>query len=210
MDPKRWDERCVTARGVVASDDYRLFQIAVAATDHLTPVTLELGGKDPAIVLPGTDLNKWASVWMRGILYVFSCYFPYRKFTNYISQNMGQNCIGIERLLVHSSQYDDLHDILVERVRRLRPGSVLAQSPEGYVSTIDCGSMINGDRFRGLEKVIRDASEGGALVEGGGAQYHHAYLENGYYFSPTVVGAVEAEMDIANQERARALFKGHF
>lgn len=45
-------------------------QIAVAAAVHLTPVTLELGGKDPAVVLPGTDLNKWASVWMRGILYV--------------------------------------------------------------------------------------------------------------------------------------------
>jgi len=158
-------------------------KIAVAATDHLTPVTLELGGKDPAIVLPGTDLHKWASVWMRGIF-----------------QNMGQNCIGIERLLVHSSQYDDLHEILVERVRRLRPGSVLSQSSEGYVSTIDCGSMINGDRFRGLEKIIRDASEAGAMVDGGGAQYHHAYLENGYYFGPTVVGPVEADLDIANQE----------
>jgi acyl-CoA reductase-like NAD-dependent aldehyde dehydrogenase len=115
---------------------------------------------------------------------------------------MGQNCIGIERLLVHSSQYDDLHDILVERVRRLRPGSVLARSVEGYVSTVDCGAMINGDRFRGLENVIRDAADGGAMVDPGGAQYHHAYLENGYYFAPTVVGPVEAEMDIAKEERA--------
>lgn len=122
---------------------------------------------------------------------------------------MGQNCIGIERLLVHASQYDDLHDILVERVKRLRPGSVLSQSPEGYVSTIDCGSMINGDRFRGLEKIIRDASEGGAHVDGGAVQYHHAYLENGYYFGPTVVGPVEAEMDIAKQERACELLSLH-
>jgi acyl-CoA reductase-like NAD-dependent aldehyde dehydrogenase len=43
-------------------------QIAIAATENLTPVTLELGGKDPAIILPDTDLKKWASVWMRGIL----------------------------------------------------------------------------------------------------------------------------------------------
>lgn len=43
-------------------------QIAIAATEHLTPVTLELGGKDPAIILEGTDLEKWASLWMRGIL----------------------------------------------------------------------------------------------------------------------------------------------
>lgn len=45
-------------------------QIAIAATQHLTPVTLELGGKDPAIILPGTDVERWSSLWMRGILYV--------------------------------------------------------------------------------------------------------------------------------------------
>ncbi|SRR6266404_5820707 len=49
---------------------YCPFQIAIAATQHLTPVTLELGGKDPAIVLPGTDIERWSSLWMRGILYV--------------------------------------------------------------------------------------------------------------------------------------------
>lgn len=43
-------------------------QVAMAATEHLTPVTLELGGKDPAIILPDTDLQKWSSIWMRGIL----------------------------------------------------------------------------------------------------------------------------------------------
>ena len=41
-----------------------------AAAKNLTPVTLELGGKDPAIVLPGTDIKQWSSLWMRGILYV--------------------------------------------------------------------------------------------------------------------------------------------
>jgi acyl-CoA reductase-like NAD-dependent aldehyde dehydrogenase len=45
-------------------------QVARAATTHLTPVTLELGGKDPAIILPGTDIERWNSLWMRGILYV--------------------------------------------------------------------------------------------------------------------------------------------
>jgi len=38
------------------------------ATQHLTPVTLELGGKDPAIILPNTDLEKWSSTLMRGVL----------------------------------------------------------------------------------------------------------------------------------------------
>ncbi len=44
-----------------------VFQVAVAATTNLTPLTLELGGKDPAIILPGTDITKWLSIWMRGI-----------------------------------------------------------------------------------------------------------------------------------------------
>jgi len=41
--------------------------VAQAATKHLTPVTLELGGKDPAIILPGTNLNQWAPTLMRGV-----------------------------------------------------------------------------------------------------------------------------------------------
>ena len=39
-------------------------------SQHLTPVTLELGGKDPAIILPDTDLNLWINTWMRGTLCV--------------------------------------------------------------------------------------------------------------------------------------------
>jgi len=44
-----------------------VLQIAQDATVHLTPVTLELGGKDPAVILPGTDLKKYASLWLRGV-----------------------------------------------------------------------------------------------------------------------------------------------
>lgn len=42
-------------------------KVAQAATRHLTPVTLELGGKDPAIILPGTDLQKYTPTLMRGV-----------------------------------------------------------------------------------------------------------------------------------------------
>ncbi|KAG6840187.1 hypothetical protein C0991_008351 [Blastosporella zonata] len=157
-------------------------KVARAATEHLTPVTLELGGKDPAIVLPGTNLEKWSSVWMRGIF-----------------QNVGQNCIGIERLLVHNDQYDELYTIFEERIKKLRVGSVLAPTSEGYVSTVDCGSMISRERFRGLERVIQDAEEAGARVLNG-TTYNHTYLENGAFFSPTLVGPVDTSMAVAKQE----------
>jgi acyl-CoA reductase-like NAD-dependent aldehyde dehydrogenase len=39
----------------------------------MTPVTLELGGKDPAVILPETDLNRSISLWMRGVLCVIDC-----------------------------------------------------------------------------------------------------------------------------------------
>ena len=57
----------------------------MAAMEHLTPVTLELGGKDPAVILPGTDLNRWASLWMRGILCAFLLKSQPSKFTGNIA-----------------------------------------------------------------------------------------------------------------------------
>lgn len=117
------------------------------------------------------------------------------------SQNAGQNCIGIERVIVHSSQHDELYDLLVERALKLRLGSVLAPSPgDGFIHTVDCGSMISNDRFDGLELDIRNAREDGATVEGG-VRYKHVYHEEGAYFGPTIVGNATKDMGIANKER---------
>lgn len=115
------------------------------------------------------------------------------------SQNAGQNCIGIERLIVHSSQYDDLRELLSERVSKLRLGSVLTPTQEGYVYTVDCGAMIDGDRFYSLERLITSAEENGAYVEGG-KKFEHVYLNQGTYFSPTIVGPVSPEEEIAQTE----------
>ncbi|KAJ7739684.1 meiotic sister-chromatid recombination aldehyde dehydrogenase [Mycena maculata] len=157
-------------------------KIAIAATDHLTPVTLELGGKDPAIILEGTDLQKWASIWMRGIF-----------------QNVGQNCIGIERVIVHQSQHNELYDLLQKRVEMLRLGPVLAPTDTGFVNTVDSGAMISRDRFESLANVIQEANDQGADVHGG-AQYQHVYQDKGYYFQPTIVGPVTPAMRIAQEE----------
>ncbi|KAF9533521.1 meiotic sister-chromatid recombination aldehyde dehydrogenase [Crepidotus variabilis] len=157
-------------------------KVAQAATKHLTPVTLELGGKDPSIILPNSDIKQWAPTLLRGVY-----------------QNMGQNCIGIERLIVHQDQYDDLFAIFEDRVTRMRVGSVMSTQQAGYLSTVDGGAMVTGDRFAGLEKLIKDATEGGAIAIGG-QEYKHTYHENGYYFQPTVLGLVDTSMDIAHQE----------
>ncbi|KAI0308256.1 Aldedh-domain-containing protein [Multifurca ochricompacta] len=156
-------------------------EVAIAATQHLTPVTLELGGKDPAIVLPGTDIEQWSSLWMRGIF-----------------QNAGQNCIGIERLLVHRSQYDEVYNLILSRARGLRTGAAL--SADGVGTGVDVGSMISRDRFQTLQDRVEAAEARGARVELGGRPHSHPYLNNGAFFEPTVIGEVRQDMDIAQHE----------
>lgn len=116
------------------------------------------------------------------------------------SQNAGQNCIGIERLIVHSSQYDDIYAGIVERTRQLRLGSALSQPQDGFVPTVDCGAMVNHDRFTDLERVLESAENHGATIDVGGRRWKHPYLENGAYFSPTVVGNVDPDSELAQRE----------
>ncbi|KAI9462933.1 Aldedh-domain-containing protein [Russula earlei] len=156
-------------------------QVALAAAHNLTPVTLELGGKDPAIVLPGTDIERWASLWMRGIF-----------------QNAGQNCIGIERLLVHRDQYDEVYQLILSRAADLRLGAGLSADDVG--SGVDLGSMISRARFQALQDLIEAAASRGAQVDLGGRQSTHPYLANGAFFEATVIGDVSRDMEIAHQE----------
>ncbi|KAI0639926.1 meiotic sister-chromatid recombination aldehyde dehydrogenase [Trametes polyzona] len=157
--------------------------VAKDATEHLTPVTLELGGKDPAIILPSTDLEKWISLLMRGVY-----------------QNAGQNCIGIERILVHESQYDDLFKMFSERADKLRPGHSLKSPGDGVAPAADVGAMISGERFPALEMAIREAVDQGAVQTVGGEPWLHPYLEQGTYFKPTVLGDVNPESSVAQHE----------
>ena len=120
---------------------------------------------------------------------------------NFLSQNMGQNCIGIERLLVHQDQYDDLYTIFQERVEKFRVGSVMKTGQAGYVATVEGGAMISNNRFTGLERLIKEAADGNAYVVGG-EELKHPYHEHGFYFKPTVVGPVDDSMEIAHQERS--------
>ena len=136
----------------------------MAATVNLTPVVLELGGKDPAIILPNTDLEQYASMWMRAVF-----------------QGSGQNCIGIERFIVPENLHDRFLDIMSARIKKLRLGSVLSSSPDGFVSVVDTGSMITDARFAELERLVKAAERDGAEIVSGGERWQHPYLEEGSY-----------------------------
>ena len=152
--------------------------VCASAAKSLTPVCVELGGKDPAIVLDDvSNIEKVASILMRGVF-----------------QSAGQNCIGIERIVALPKAYDALINILEPRIRSLRVGSAL-EEPD-----IDVGAMISNTSFPRLESLISDAVKQGAKCLVGGQRYLHSQYPQGHYFTPTLLVDVTPEMRIAQEE----------
>lgn len=79
-----------------------------AASANLTPVCLELGGKDAAILCEDADLSQAVPIIMRGTF-----------------QNCGQNCIGLERIIIHEKIYEDFISRVQPLVERLTQGPPL-------------------------------------------------------------------------------------
>ncbi|KAI9249046.1 Aldehyde/histidinol dehydrogenase [Sporodiniella umbellata] len=148
------------------------------AAEDLVPCVLELGGKDCAILLKDADLVQAIPVLMRGVF-----------------QNCGQNCIGIERIILAEEIYDKVVQEMTTRVSQLRQGSVLADG-EG----VDCGAMTMGNQFEKLEGLVQEAVSRGARLLCGGKRYQHPTHKYGQYFEPTLLVDVTPEMAIANNE----------
>ncbi|KAJ1679314.1 Meiotic Sister-Chromatid recombination aldehyde dehydrogenase [Spiromyces aspiralis] len=159
-------------------------QVMRSASENLTPVTLELGGKDCAIVFDDADMKQCVPVLMRGVF-----------------QNAGQNCIGIERILVQEGIYDEFVAEMEGRVRKLRVGSALEQQEEkSGEGVVDCGAMTMGTTFDELEALIDDAVSKGARLLVGGRRHRHVDYPTAQYFEPTLLVDVTASMDITQNE----------
>ena len=152
--------------------------VCSSAARALIPVCVELGGKDPCIVLDDVqDLDKVANILIRGSF-----------------QAAGQNCVGIERIIALPTAYARLIRILRPRVRDLRIGSIL----EG--EAVDIGAMISDMSFSRIEGLIMEAVAQGAKLLCGGSQYVHPSHPKGHYFSPTLLIDVLPTMRIAQEE----------
>ena len=153
--------------------------VALSAARSLTPLCLELGGKDPAIILDDIkSIDKVASILMRGTF-----------------QSAGQNCIGIERIICLPGVYPLLLAILEARIKALRVGSTLEDH-----DAVDVGAMISDNRFPHLEELIHEAIKEGAQCLVGGARYRHPKYPKGHYFQPTLLVDVRPSMRIAKEE----------
>ncbi len=139
--------------------------IARQAADRLVSCSLELGGKNPMIVLPGANVEKTAA----GA--VNACF-----------SSAGQLCVSIERLYVPDSLYDEFRDAFVRRVNALSLGASLEWDA-------DMGSLVSPAQLETVAKHVDDAIANGATVLTGGK----ARPDLGpYFYEPTVLEDVTA------------------
>ncbi|CAO1639280.1 unnamed protein product [Sympodiomycopsis kandeliae] len=173
-------------------------KVMADASANLTSVTLELGGKDPAVVLKSARIKEFHSVFMRAVF-----------------QSVGQNCIGIERFVVHQSLVDELVSLVKPRIEALQCGSWLQDTLRGSLEkrnhtakdvTVDCGAMISDANFDRLESLISQAVSQGAQLHCGGRRFSHPRWTGGHYFQPTLLSGVTPDMAIAQEEAFAPVF----
>ncbi|MEX2526305.1 MAG: aldehyde dehydrogenase family protein [Gemmatimonadota bacterium] len=146
-------------------------RVMAAAARRLVPVSLELGGKDPAVVLEDADLERAA----RGI--AFGAFF-----------NAGQTCVSTERVLVVDSVHDRLVELLAEEVAALRVGVERGRS--------DMGPMVLPSQLEVVERQLSQAVEEGARIVTGGSRLDPA----SNLFRPTLLTHVKSHMAVAQEE----------
>jgi succinate-semialdehyde dehydrogenase/glutarate-semialdehyde dehydrogenase len=146
--------------------------INCACAKNFIPAVMELGGKDPMIVLEDADIETAANGAVWG------------AFTN-----CGQVCASVERCYVHRSVYDRFVDKVAEKVRQLRVGQDLDFS-------VEMGPMINEEQLKIVEDQVLDALKKGAKVLAGGKRGN----EKGYFHEPTVLIDVDHSMKVMKEE----------
>jgi acyl-CoA reductase-like NAD-dependent aldehyde dehydrogenase len=147
--------------------------VAVRAAERLIPCSLELGGKDPMIVLDDANLDRAvaAAVW-GGFC------------------NAGQTCISVERAYVEDGIYDAFIDKLVGEAEKLRVGM---DAPHSF--STDFGALATEQQLQIVERHFNDALNKGARAITGGRR-----LEGGLFFAPTVLVDVDHSMLCMREE----------
>ncbi|MDP1818700.1 MAG: aldehyde dehydrogenase family protein [Acidimicrobiales bacterium] len=146
-------------------------RIMAAASDTLTPVVMELGGKDPMIVCDDADIERAARAAVAG---AFS--------------NSGQTCIAVERALVVAPVYDQFVVRVTELTGELRQGT----EPDAHV-----GAIIRPPQMEVIERRLADAVARGGRIVAGGARRDDL---PGSFFAPTVVADVTPDMELVREE----------
>jgi len=148
-------------------------KVMARAAQTLTPVALELGGKDPMIVLADADVERAANA---------AVY--------YSMLNGGQTCISIERVYVEAPVYDDFVQRVVSKVRAIRQGASTAPG------TVEVGAMTTPAQLAIVERHVADAVAKGARALTGGRRA----TGKGSFYEPTVLVDVDHSMQAMTEE----------
>jgi acyl-CoA reductase-like NAD-dependent aldehyde dehydrogenase len=148
-------------------------RVAQAAAARLLPVVLELGGKDPMIVLQDADVNVASSAAVWGAF-----------------MNAGQTCLSVERCYVHESLYEKFLAACVEKTGKLRLG-------DGAGPNIDAGPMIHERQLRTVQTHVDDAISRGARLLAGGRPLPQLGPN---FFAPTILADVDHSMTVMREE----------
>ena len=143
------------------------------AARTLTPVSLELGGKDPMIVLRDADLERAANA-----------------ATYYSMQNGGQTCISVERVYVEEPVYDEFVAKLTEKIGELRHGV------PGDPATVEVGAITSPEQGEVVAQHVADAREKGARILVGGERG----AGPGDFFAPTLIADADHSMLCMTEE----------
>ncbi|MFF7468608.1 aldehyde dehydrogenase family protein [Streptomyces sp. NPDC008092] len=150
-------------------------RIAAIAGEQLKRVSLELGGKSAAIILPDTDLGRAV---------------PGLKFASLL--NNGESCIAQTRVLAPRSRYEEVVTALKDLVESLKVGD--PADPDTFI-----GPMVRRDQQQRVRDYIELGIREGARLVTGGPQVPPG-LENGNYVTPTVFADVDNSFRIAQEE----------
>lgn len=148
-------------------------RVAQRAAERLIPYSLELGGKDPVIVLNDANLDAAASGTLRGAI-----------------ENAGQVCVSVERVYVEEGIYDAFVDRILSFAQTLKIGT-----GDGF--DIHMGSMTNERELLRAEEHVADAlAKGATLIYGGKRRPDLGPL----FFEPTILINVDHTMKVMNEE----------
>jgi succinate-semialdehyde dehydrogenase/glutarate-semialdehyde dehydrogenase len=148
-------------------------RVAEAAAKYLTPVVLELGGKDPMIVLDDANISNAARAAVWGAF-----------------ANSGQACSSVERCYVHESIAERFISEVVSETKRLRQSA-------GVDDACDIGSMTSERQLLQVQRHVDEAIDKGAKALTGGDRLADTMAP---FFAPTVLINVNHEMDVMRDE----------
>lgn len=148
-------------------------KVMSSASQRVVPVTLELGGNDAGITLPGLDIRPIAERLFMGAML-----------------NTGQTCAALKRLFVHEGDYDAVCDVLVEMCKKTVVG-------DGRLEKTTMGPLQNKAQLDKVIELVEDAKAKGARILCGG----ECVGGDNYFYLPTIIADAKPGMRVVDEEQ---------